>query len=231
MRGLVIGNDDDLEPALVGERLAHHGITLTPARREATGDWPDPAGFDMVLTLGSVWNVYDPAVATPVAAEAAFTRAVLGARVPLFAICFGAQVLAHALGADVRRAPTPEIGWFDVEPTPAGADLVGPGRPLASGPWMEWHYDVFDVPAGFTELARTTAGPQVIVGDRVLATQFHPEVTTAVVEGWLAKGGAAEHRQHGGEPADLLAETAAAVARARPHTDALVDWFLTSIAG
>ena len=45
------------------------------------------------------------------AAEAAFVRDVVGRNVPLLAVCFGAQVLSHALSGTVSRTATPEIGW------------------------------------------------------------------------------------------------------------------------
>ena len=92
-----------------------------------------------------------------------------------------------------------------------------------------WHYDVFTVPDGFAELARTAAGPQLVRGGRTLATQFHPEVTETMVVRWLGMGGADELRTHGVDPAELLAQTRANVARSGPHAAALVDWFLAEV--
>jgi len=236
-RALVIGNGADLDAGFVGHRFRERGYAFTECHREAPGEWPDPDTVELVLTLGSEWNVYDPATAELVEQEAAFTRRVLAADVPLFAICFGAQVLAHALGATVERIDQPEIGWFDVTPTTAGAGIIGDvadkeARPptIAAGPWMEWHYDGFDVPSGFDELARTAAGPQLIVGARVLATQFHPEVTETMVARWLHMGGAEQYRQHGGEPTELLAQTRANTELSRPNSAALVDFFLSEVA-
>lgn len=235
MRALVIGNGADFDAGFVGHRFREHGYAFTEGHREQPGDWPDPADVELVLTLGSEWNVYDPATAALVEREAAFTRRVLDAGVPLFAICFGAQVLAHALGGTVAPIGQPEIGWVDVAPTPTGAGVIGDGAgsqppPIAAGPWMEWHYDGFDVPSGFDELARTAAGPQLIVGGRVLATQFHPEVTETMVARWLHMGGAEQYRQHGGEPTELLAQTRANTELSRPNSAALVDFFLSEVA-
>ena len=60
-----------------------------------------------MLTLGSEWNVYQPETAALVDAEAALVRDVVERGIPLLGICFGAQVLAHALGGTVSRAATP----------------------------------------------------------------------------------------------------------------------------
>ena len=94
---------------------------------------------------------------------------------------------------------------------------------------MVWHYDVFTVPDGFSELARTAAGPQLVSGGRTLATQFHPEATETMIVRWLGMGGDAELRRHGIEPAEMLAQTRANVTRSGPHAAALVDWFLAEV--
>ena len=197
MRALAIGNGNDFDTGFVGHRLREHGYTFTECHREHPDQWPSLDGVDLVLTLGSEWNVYRAETAELVEAEAAFVRDVVDRDVPLLAICFGAQVLSHALGGTVSRMTTPEIGWYDIE-------LDGGGDSLAAGPWVVWHYDVFTVPDGFAELARTAAGPQLVRGGRTLATQFHPEATETMIVRWLGMGGddrAAPSRRRAGRDA------------------------------
>ena len=74
---------------------------------------------------------------------------------------------------------------------------------------MEWHDDVFTVPEGFAELARTPSGRSWSATGRVLATQFHPEATDRMVTRWLADGGAEQLPARGRDPDALLAETRA----------------------
>ncbi|MBA3287670.1 MAG: type 1 glutamine amidotransferase [Acidimicrobiia bacterium] len=221
MRALVVGNHDDFDPGFVGHRLRAHGYGFTELHREHPDQWPGLGGADLVLTLGSEWNVYRPETAELVEAEAALMREVVERDVPLLAICFGAQVLSHALGGTVSLAPVPEIGWVDVGPVDA------PGVP--SGPWMQWHLDVFTVPDGFTELAANDMGPQLVRGPNCAATQFHPEATETMIARWLRSGGAEQLAEHGGAAAELLAETRANVERSRVGAEALVDWFLGSV--
>jgi hypothetical protein len=92
---------------------------------------------------------------------------------------------------------------------------------------MEWHDDVFTVPEGFTELARTPVGPQLVRTKRVLATQFHPEATDSMVARWLADGGSEQLRERGRHPGALLAETRAYTTGSRARAAGLVDWFLS----
>jgi GMP synthase-like glutamine amidotransferase len=48
---------------------------------------------------------------------------------------------------------------------------------------LHWHGDTFDVPAGAVHLARSEATPHQMFahGDRVLALQFHLEMTPDVI--------------------------------------------------
>jgi GMP synthase-like glutamine amidotransferase len=210
---VVIGNRGGLDAGFVGNHLRTRGYRFTE------GHWPTLDGLDLVLLLGSEWNVYRPATAALVAAEAAYVREAVTRQVPLLGICFGAQVLSHALGGTVSRTPDPEIGWYE--------PVLGAGAPaIAQGPWMEWHDDVFTVPEGFDVLATTPTGPQLVAGRRAVGTQFHPEATETMVRDWIEHGGAEQYRSRGGDPDRLLAETRANTARSRPAAEGLVDWFL-----
>jgi GMP synthase-like glutamine amidotransferase len=221
VRALALGNGYDFDPGFVGHRLREHGYAFTECHREHPDQWPDLDGIELVLTLGSEWNVYRPETAVLVEAEAALVRAASDRDVPLLGICFGAQVASHALGGTVSRTPTPEIGWYDLD-IASGA----PPGSVPTGPWLMWHHDVFTVPAGFVALAGNEVGPQLVRGDRVLATQFHPEATETMVARWLGMGGAEQLRRDGLDPDHLLDQTRVNVTRSALHATALVDWFL-----
>ena len=59
--------------------------------------------------------------------------------VPLLGVCLGAQLVAGAAGAAVRRAPEPEIGWYEVRTTDSARldPLLGPLSPGFEA--LEWH--------------------------------------------------------------------------------------------
>lgn len=223
MRALIVSNFYDADPGFVGERLRRHGYAFTECHRERSAGWPELAGHDLVLLLGSDWSVYWPHVASEVAAEAALICAAHGAGVPVLGICYGSQISAHALGGAVRRASEPEIGWYRIE---SALPTV-----IAPGPWFQWHSDVVDVPPGAEVLAQSAVGPQAWRIGRTMCTQFHPEVTESIVRRWIDGGGAEEAVSNGCDPADLLDETRRSVADSRPRADVLVDWFLDQVAG
>ena len=205
----------------VGEML------VVPAERHGdpgvTVAFPDPAAFDAVVPMGAPWSVYDEAtIGAWVGAEIAFLRAALAAGVPVLGICFGGQALAAALGGRVLPASEPEIGWRMV-PTRL-PDLFAPG------PWFQWHSDRWELPPGVTAFARTPVAEQAFVAGRALGLQFHPELTPAMLDGWLANGGEA-HLTALGINAGLLAEQTrllAAAAARRAHL--LVRRFVQQVA-
>lgn len=68
--------------------------------------FPDPAGLDGILITGSAAGVYDDfAWLEPLRA---FIRGAYTSATPMLGICFGHQIMADALGGDVRKS---EKGW------------------------------------------------------------------------------------------------------------------------
>jgi len=91
--------------------------------------------------------------------------------------------MARALGATVAKAPKPEIGWSAIHSDDPAL--------VSAGPWFQFHYDRWTVPAGATEVARNSVASQAFTYKRSLALQFHPEMTAAALAGWLDEGGTA----------------------------------------
>jgi GMP synthase-like glutamine amidotransferase len=183
-------------------------------------DFPDPAGYDAVLVLGAPWSAYATEVASWVEPELELLRDADWAQVPVLGICFGGQLLATAHGGLVHKSPFPEIGW-----RPVYSD-----EPGLAGPWFQWHYDRWVTPPDAVEVARNGAAPQAFTLRRNLALQFHPEIDTAALKGWLEFGGDREAVAAGLDPDVLLAQTEAAEADAAVRARRLVDTFLDRVA-
>ena len=83
--------------------------------------------------------------------------------------------------------PEPEIGWYEVEITNAGAadPVLGPLAPSVE--LFEWHHYAAPLPPGAAELARTPASVQAfrIEGKPAWGLQFHAEVTRENLSDWL----------------------------------------------
>jgi GMP synthase-like glutamine amidotransferase len=220
VRALLVANSIDADPGFVGERLRHHGFAFDECHREHPDEWPTLAGHDLVVLLGSEWSVYWDRVSREVEAESALIREAHRTGVPIFGVCFGSQMVSHALGGSVHRATRPEVGWHQVD-----SELP---TVIAPGPWMQWHFDVFSPPPGWQVLASSPSGPQAIRSGRVFATQFHPEATETMLAAWTT---GSEDLERLGLSADrMMAETRDHVKVSRSACARIVDWFLNEVA-
>ena len=224
-RALVIEHDESGPAAGVGERLVEHGYQLDVFRvlddqadPVCTKAYPDATSYDVLVVTGSPWSVTDTdSIGSWIGREIEMVRTAHDAGVAVLGLCFGGQVLSTALGGEVRRVDTPEFGWHEVD-----TDLPDA---IAPGPWFEWHYDGFTVPDGATEIARTAVSPQAFRIGRSVGTQFHPEVTTEIVNLWISMDERAL-RAHGVDPTVMAARSKEEAVGNRARSDVLVDWFL-----
>lgn len=217
MRVLFVQHQADCPPGLVGDRLVELGHRLDVV--DPRSPLPDVAGYDLVVPLGSEDSAADESVPY-LRAEWALLDAAIEADIPVFGICFGAQLLCRVLGGTVGLAPGgPEVGWMTVQVD--GPD-PGPDQVLA-GPWLSWHHDALVPPPG-SALAHSAAGNQTYVVGRNVGVQFHPEATSAAAAAW-GVGDAATLKQLGIDPDELTGRVEDGEA-ARARVAALVDWVL-----
>lgn len=117
----------------------------------------------------------------------ALLRDAVGAGVPVIGHCLGGQLLAKALGANVARARTTEIGWIDVEATDAEAarEWFG-GR--AGFTTFEWHYEAFDLPPRARRVLTNAFNENqaYVIDGRHVGFQGHVEMTAEIVRSWIA---------------------------------------------
>ena len=148
---------------------------------------PDVRDVDAMMIFGGSMHVDQNDEHRWLDPEKEFIRDALEHGTPILGVCLGSQLLAEAAGAHPHRMSEPEIGWYDVEITPAGeADpVVGPLAPSAE--LFEWHHYAAPLPPGAVELARTPACVQAfrIDGKPAWGLQFHAEVTKENLFSWL----------------------------------------------
>jgi GMP synthase-like glutamine amidotransferase len=205
---LFLYNDPTAPEGLLGEVFAESGFdvdtfdVVPPDRADDPAldvAFPDPLGYDVIVPLGARWAVHDERVPW-IADESTMVRRALDSGVGVLGVCFGGQLLAHALGGTVARSPQPEIGWCDVH-------TDNPGL-VPAGPWFQWHFDRLTAPPGAVEVARNGSATQAFVKGRALGLQFHPEVDTALVEQWIDEDGGSDMTRLGLDAAELRARTA-----------------------
>jgi GMP synthase-like glutamine amidotransferase len=147
---------------------------------------PEIAAYDALIFLGGPMSVNDDLPF--LRHEMEFIRRAVAQRQPILGICLGAQLIARAMGATVRRNSAREIGWYDLRFTGAAAgDRLFDG--LSAETVFHWHGETFDLPPGAellasSELCRNQA---FRIGERVYALQFHLEVTPAIIADWCVQ--------------------------------------------
>ena len=187
MRVLAVVHGEDVRSGVFAEPVAARGHELEewslPRR-------PTPSrslqSYDAVFVFGGSMHADEEEAHPWLRDEKELLRRFLDAGTPVLGVCLGGQLLAGAAGARVARSPEPEIGWHSVELTPAAAEDPLFARLPQRFCALQWHYYSFDVPAGATELALSPVCSQAFrLGELAWGVQFHPEVTPAMVAGWL----------------------------------------------
>jgi GMP synthase-like glutamine amidotransferase len=171
-----------------GRAIRAAGIELDERHLRAGAALPGFDEVDGVLALGGDQSVRDIDRDPLLVAEAEFLRAAVERDVPVFGVCLGAQLLAHALGGSVSALPRRMVTWAPIEPlAEAAGDPVVDSLP-AGAMALHWNEDGFEPPPGAVELlGRVGAGAEAFrYGETAWGVQFHPEVDPEGLEGWYA---------------------------------------------
>ena len=232
MKALVVQHDHLSPTGPVGRRLEHHGFEITeflvvPEQNfyepNVEVQFPDEREYDLVVYLGAPWGAWDDAcIGRWLEPELEMCRTRVEAGRPVLGICFGGQLMARAMGGSVARGDHPEIGWKSIWSD--DESLVG------NGPWFQFHYDEFTVPPGAVEIARNPITSQAFTIERSLGLQFHPELDSEALDGWLETDGRELVIADGQDPDVMMAQTKAYDAAGEKRTFDLIDAFLTRVA-
>ncbi len=105
--------------------------------------------------------------------------AIFEAGVPVLGICYGSQLVARALGGEVRRTGAGEYGRTTLTTEPGVASALLADLPVEQEVWMSHADAIVRAPEGFTVTASTPAAPVAVLEDPargLYGVQFHPEV-------------------------------------------------------
>ncbi len=191
--------------------------TVKPLAGQVLPDHDEVAG---AVIMGGPMSVDDTERHPALATEREWLAEALHREMPLLGICLGAQLLARALGTEVRPGEGLELGFAPVEILDPADPILGALAPSTTV--LHWHGDVFDLPDGAQHLARSAQTEvQAFRKGNAWGVLFHPEADFALLEAWLSvpemireagrvlgdEGAAALPEQAETAEADLVART------------------------
>jgi len=144
---------------------------------------PEPAAFDWLIVMGGPMSVYQQLEYPWIEEEVRSIRRAIEEGKTVVGICLGAQLIAAALDAPVFAHRHREIGWFEImRTTSAARTYLAPILPETLDV-LHWHGDTFELPQGAVHLARSRGceNQGFLYGERVIALQFHLEMTVEML--------------------------------------------------
>ena len=107
---------------------------------------------------------------------------------PTVGHCLGGQLMAKALGGEVTRSRTKEIGWGEVEVADNSVAREW-FAPLSAFESFHWHGESFSIPPGATRiLGNAHCANQAFVLGKHLGLQCHVEMTEQMIRAWAESG-------------------------------------------
>ena len=168
--------------------LEHHGIPWQLVALDEGQAVPDDASaFSGLCFMGGPMSVNDslPWI-DPVCA---LIRDAVERKIPVIGHCLGGQLMSKALGGQVNKNPTKEIGWGQAcaEDHAIARHWLGDfaGKTATV---FQWHGETFTIPAGATRLlASAHCANQMFVLGPHLAMQCHVEMTPEMIATWCGQ--------------------------------------------
>lgn len=157
---------------------------FTACRHRFDDKLPDISSVRSVIVFGGTNSANDSHEAW-IGEELRWIENALKAKLPMFNICLGAQMLAKVLGSQIKKLPDNKIecGYYPLKVTAPDSRL----RDLQQV--YHWHSECFDLPNGARCLAEGSeiCPIQAFDYDNALAVQFHPEINKDCINTWSCR--------------------------------------------
>lgn len=210
-KALIIQNETIVPPGTLLESLSFLKWNWEIVLMEENIEIPSPFQYDCLVLLGGTMNVDDTTGYPHLDGLRTVTAEALEKGFPVIGLCLGAQMMARAAGAEVRRNSCGETGWCQVTISDVGLKdpvLAGVPNPFEV---FQWHDDSFEIPRGAAHLGSSPqcAGQIMRLGKNSYGFQCHIEVTDDIVTDWIKRyyREVEEKLGHGG-PERLIRQTA-----------------------
>ena len=182
---------------------------------------PPPASLGGIIITGSHDMVTEKHPWSEKTAD--WVRQAVEADIPLLGVCYGHQLLAHAMGGVVGDNPKgKEFGTVSIRLNRDGRhDRLFEGTPETFVAQACHSQSVMQLPVGATQLASSDMDPHhaFVIGRRAWGVQFHPEFDGQILRLYIQRF-ADDLKAQGCDVEGLLAEI-----RETPESEALLRRF------
>jgi GMP synthase-like glutamine amidotransferase len=184
----IIQHTASSHPGKILVMLENLGFSFEILKLFENPQFKTPENFDGVIILGGGMSVNDENEYAWIKSECEFIRKLVKKEIPLLGICLGAQMIAKAHGAVVKKNFTPELGWSDIRPTEFAKNdkFYVINKSLAV---YQWHDETFEIPIGAVRLSSSAAciNQAYKLGKNCYGIQYHPETYFNMIHDWLYK--------------------------------------------
>jgi len=174
---LLIQNDADEGAGLLASLLGQHGIVQHYHLGWELNGAPSADDYAALVVLGGVQSAYETEEYPYLRDEMSCIRSFLDAQKPVLGICLGAQLLASAIGGEVRANTQKELGFGDITLSPDAANDPLMKELPHSFPVFHFHGDYFPLPPDAQALASSALTEcQLFRHGSGYGFQFHLEI-------------------------------------------------------
>ncbi len=187
---LIVQHIDIEGPGMFEEVFSRGGyeVRIIKAWENKEGLFCSIDAVEAVLLLGGPMNVYEELKYPFLKQEDIFLKEVINKDIPTLGICLGAQLIAKAAGASIKKAAYKEIGFSRIKLTPEAdfdalfENIIYPFEVF------QWHEDTYDLPSEAILLARSDVceNQAFRLKNNIYGLQFHCEITDKQIMQWNA---------------------------------------------
>lgn len=173
----IIQNDPIVLPANISEWIEKNNHEVKVYHSYNGDTLPNTEEFDLAIILGGRMGAYEEDEYPVLTKVKDWTKHNINQDKHIFGICLGAQIIADVTGGKAQPHDKPEVGWYNVtfNNNANSHQLLKNNDPNTL--FYEFHFDSVLLPEEALLLGSSerTENQIFAIGDKILATQFHPE--------------------------------------------------------